>query len=182
MRDANIPWSPPVPGGDEAESNPELPMMDDAAGQLPEENAIRDRAMRLLASREHSRLELERKLRAKGFEGAAVARALDDLIESDLVSNERMAEAYVTARARKGIGPQRLRQELRERGVENDLIAPLLDRDADDWAERLAQVAEKKFGPEPVADPKELARRARFLEYRGFPSDLVRRYLRGDLS
>ena len=154
--------------------------MDDEAGQLPEENAIRERALRLLASREHSRLELDRKLRAKGFDAAAVARILDDLIESDLVSNERMAEAYVASRARKGFGPRRLRQELRERGVENDLIAPLLDRDAEDWAERLGQVVDKKFGPEPATDPKELARRARFLEYRGFPSDLVRRYLRGD--
>ena len=62
----------------------------------------------------------------------------------------------------------------------NDLIAPLLDRDAEDWAERLGQVVDKKFGPEPATDPKELARRARFLEYRGFPPDLVRRYLRGD--
>ena len=147
---------------------------------LLEANAIRERALRLLANREHSRQELVCKLRAKGHEQAAIDPVLDDLTASDLVSDQRTAEAYVTARTRKGFGPRRLRQELRERGVEDDLIAPLLDRDAEDWRERLARVAEKKFGPEPATDRKELARRARFLEYRGFPPDLVSRYLRGD--
>ena len=109
---------------------------------------------------------------ASGYGGALAAQLIDRHPHFDL--------AYVTARARKGYGPRRLRQELRERGVEDDLIAPLLDRDAEDWRERLARVADKKFGPEPATDRKELARRARFLEYRGFPPDLVSRYLRGD--
>ena len=149
---------------------------------LLEENAIRERALRLLASREHSRQELVRKLRAKGHEQAAIDPVLDELTASDLISNQRTAEVYVAARARKGYGPRRLRQELRDRGVEDELITPLLDRDEEDWQALLTRVADKKFGPEPAADPKELARRARFLEYRGFPPELVRRYLRGDLS
>ena len=158
-------------------------MKDDAAGQspsLPEENAVRARALRLLASREHSRHELESKLRDKGHDAAAIVRVLDELTGSGLVSNQRTAEAYVTARARKGYGPLRLRLELRERGVEDELIAPLLDRDPGYWLDMLVRVAEKKFGCAPPADSKELARRAHFLEYRGFPPELVHRYLRGD--
>lgn len=171
-------------GTAEGETGDELGLFteweDEQTPIVSEEHAIRDRALRLLARREHSRHELERKLRAKGHVEAAIARVLDELTASDLVSDQRTAEAYVTARMRKGYGPRRLRQELHERGVEDDLIVPLLDRYGEDWQERLALVAEKKFGPEAATDRKELARRARFLEYRGFPPDLVSRYLRGD--
>lgn len=159
--------------------------MEDPSDQCPsvaEENAVRERALRLLASREHSRLELERKLRAKGHHLAAIARVLDELSATDLVSNQRTAEALAAARSAKGYGPLRLRQELRQRGLEEELIAPLLERDRGDWLDLLVRVAEKKFGSAPASDPKDLARRARFLEYRGFPPELVRRYLRGDLE
>lgn len=159
--------------------------MEDPSAQCPsvaEENAVRERALRLLASREHSRLELERKLRAKGHHLAAIARVLDELSATDLVSNQRTAEALAAARSAKGYGPLRLRQELRQRGLEEELVAPLLERDKGDWLDLLVRVAEKKFGSAPASDPKDLARRARFLEYRGFPPELVRRYLRGDLE
>ncbi|MBK8640520.1 MAG: regulatory protein RecX [Chromatiaceae bacterium] len=142
-------------------------------------DAVRNQALRLLASREHSRRELERKLLARGYEAAVLAGVLDALTETGLLSDERMAEAYVAGRLRKGFGPLRLRQELRERGLDDDLIGPCLDRSASDWLELMTRVAARKFGPGRVTDRKELARRARFLEYRGFPPDLVGRYLRG---
>lgn len=142
-------------------------------------DAVRNQALRLLASREHSRWELERKLLARGYEAAVLAGVLDALTETGLLSDERMAEAYVAGRLRKGFGPLRLRQELRERGLDDDLIGPCLDRSASDWLELMTRVAARKFGPGRVTDRKELARRARFLEYRGFPPDLVGRYLRG---
>ena len=141
-------------------------------------DAVRNQALRLLASREHSRGELERKLLARGYEAAILGGVLDALTETGLLSDERMAEAYVAGRLRKGFGPLRLRQELRERGLGDDLIGPCLDRSASDWLELMTRVAARKFGPGRVTDRKELARRARFLEYRGFPPDLVGRYLR----
>ncbi|MGB4333783.1 MAG: regulatory protein RecX [Chromatiaceae bacterium] len=141
-------------------------------------DAVRNQALRLLASREHSRWELERKLLARGYEAAVLAGVLDALTETGLLSDERMAEAYVAGRLRKGFGPLRLRQELRERGLDDDLIGPCLDRSTSDWLELMTRVAARKFGPGRVTDRKELARRARFLEYRGFPPDLVGRYLR----
>ncbi len=142
-------------------------------------DAARNQALRLLASREHSRRELERKLLARGYEASILVGVLDDLIVTGLLSDERMAEAYVAGRMRKGFGPLRLRQELRERGLDDDLIGPVIDLSPGDWLEIMSRVAARKFGPGPVTDRKELARRARFLEYRGFPPELVGRYLRG---
>lgn len=91
-----------------------------------------------------------------------------------------MAEVYVAERLRKGFGPLRVRQELRRRGLADALIEPHLDRPPQQWLELMAAVQEKKFGSQRAADRKELARRARFLEHRGFPAELIVRLLHGD--
>jgi regulatory protein len=152
----------------------------EAVGEGPGVDAIRHQALRLLAGREHSQVELERKLLARGYAAADLTGVLDALAKTGLLSDVRMAEAYVAGRLRKGFGPLRLRQELRERGLDNDLIDPCLDLSPSDWLEQMARVAAKKFGPGQATERKELARRARFLEYRGFPPELIGRFLRGE--
>lgn len=139
---------------------------------------VRREALALLARREHSRRELARKLAARGHDPAGVDDVLDELSNRGLQSDSRMAEAYVAERLAKGFGPLRVRQELRERGVADELIDPLLDQDPDEWRGRISQIAAKKFGADLPQDPKERARRARFLEYRGFPPELIARFLR----
>jgi regulatory protein len=134
-------------------------------------------ALALLARREHSRLELARKLAARRHEDDAVEAVLDGLTEQGLLSDARMAEAYVEERLRKGFGPLRVRRELRERGVSDALIDPHLDRTAGEWLAQMAEVHRRKFGAEPATDARDLARRARFLEYRGFPPELIGRFL-----
>lgn len=91
-----------------------------------------------------------------------------------------MAELYVAERLRKGFGPLRIRQELRERGIPDALVDPHLEQSAREWLALMAAVHDKKFGTGPGGDRRELARRARFLEYRGFPADLIGRFLHGD--
>jgi len=136
--------------------------------------------LRLLASREHSRFELARKLRARGFAEGEVESALTDLVRDGSVSDARMAEAYAAERLAKGFGPLRVRQELRQRGIADFLIDPHLDRSSGEWMRHLAAVHDKKFGNTVPSDAKELGRRARFLEYRGFPPQLIGRFLHGE--
>ena len=133
--------------------------------------------MRLLAGREHSSSELRRKLLDRGCESAAVERILAGLREKRLLSDERFAESYVEQRVGKGYGPLRIRAELRERGIEGPLIDRLLALDDADWLERLAEIHKKKFGSRPPGTRAELARQARFLEYRGFSTSQVCRFL-----
>ncbi|MCU0833615.1 MAG: recombination regulator RecX [Chromatiaceae bacterium] len=139
---------------------------------------LRRDAIALLARREHSRRELARKLAARGYEPTEVDGVLDELCTRGLLSDARMAEVYVAERLQKGFGPLRLRQELHERGVADELVDPLLEQDPQDWLARMAQVSAKKFGAGRPADAKEWTRRARFLQYRGFPPELVARFLR----
>ncbi len=135
-------------------------------------------ALKLLATREHSRLELIRKLAARGFGEADVAPVLERLIAEGSLNESRMAELYVAERVRKGYGPLRIRRELKDKGLSDSAIEPHLDFMARDWPERLALVHDRRFGPGAPSDLQELARRARFLEQRGFPTEAIRRFLR----
>ncbi|HID44745.1 MAG TPA: regulatory protein RecX [Chromatiaceae bacterium] len=134
--------------------------------------------MHLLSLREHSRFELERKL-LRRHEQAMVQQVLQNLAQQGLQSDERFAEQYVYSRRNKGYGPLRIRAELREKGVAEDLISIWLDDPEQDWYALMLATAEKKFGGQPPADRKEMAKRGRFLSSRGFPSWMINDYLFG---
>jgi regulatory protein len=134
-------------------------------------------AVRLLAGREHSRHELERKLGVRFADQDVVGVVLDDLERRRLLSDERFAESYVDQRRRKGYGPLRIRAELSDRGIAGALAARWLDDGPFDWGDTLEQAATRKFGEQPAADMRSLAKRARFLAQRGFPQGMIRHYL-----
>lgn len=150
--------------------------MTDQATDDPHSRALAA-AFKMLAARDHSRRELQRKLERRVSEEAVVQQVLADLERQGLISDQRFAETYVDQRCRKGFGPLRIRAELIERGVDSALVADCLDIDESVWRELLAEVAHRKFGPDPVSDRRDIARQGRFLEQRGFPVSLIRRYL-----
>ena len=141
-------------------------------------------ALDLLARREHSRRELERKLGARGFPDEMIAATLDALERSGELAATRFTESFIRARAAKGQGPARIRAELAERGIDREQAAELLRAAAIDWAAVASSVRDKRFGARPPTDFKERARQARFLEYRGFESGEIGRALgsRDDLD
>lgn len=138
--------------------------------------AIERGALRLLASREHTRLELRRKL-ARHHDEGQIGPVLDELERRRLLSDARFAENYVSQRSRRGYGPLRLRAELTDKGVDHALAARYIDDGAVDWSVLLLEVAMRKFGDDPATDRQALARRGRFLQQRGFPFSLVGQYL-----
>jgi regulatory protein len=101
---------------------------------------------------------------------------LERLAAGGLQSDERYAEAYLSARVERGYGPERIRAELRERGVCDEIIRHCLDdRGEVDWVERLAAVRRRRFGADLPTDPRDRARQSRFLLQRGFsPAEIGR--------
>lgn len=99
---------------------------------------------------------------------------LEGLIHRRLLSDERFTEQYLNSRRQRGYGPLRIRAELRERGVDEGLIEAYLDERDEGWVKCLRQAHNKKYGDTLPRDFKEQARRARFLQYRGFSADLIR--------
>lgn len=142
-------------------------------------NDIRLAAMDLLARREHSLAELQRKLRRRFADEEQVERQLQRLREENLQSDERYAGSYVRQRSARGYGPLRIRQEMLDRGLSEAAIGQAFAAEEVDWAALAVEVYHKKFGgqrvPQPGrADRREAARRIRFMQYRGFAADHYR--------
>ena len=142
--------------------------------------AVRKKAMDLLMRREHAVAELQKKLNSRDYDPEIVAEVVAQLAGEGLVSDARFTEAFVRYRANKGLGPQRIQSELRERGVSEKMQADYLDAGDAQWLERAVQVRCKRFGDAPPVDFKERARQARFLQYRGFTSEQIREVLDND--
>jgi regulatory protein len=147
--------------------------------QKPDPETCRERAIGLLARREHSRLELRHKLLLRGCDEAGLDALLTSLSVEGLQSDERFTEAYVYSRGQRGFGPLRIQAELRERGIEDGLIHRFLDFQAQAWLEQAQQQWQKRFG-EKATDFKERARQARFLQGRGYSPQMIRRVLNED--
>jgi len=132
---------------------------------------VRLAAMNLLARREQSRRELEQKLVRRFGKPELVDRVLQDLADEGLQSDRRFAESFLRQRIARGQGPLRIRQEVRQRGIDDAEINAALVSEAPDWFALAERVYRHKFGDTPPADIKEKARRCRFMQYRGFTSE-----------
>lgn len=137
---------------------------------------LRVRALQLLTRRDYSRAELQKKLAAHAESAEELASVLDTLQGERLLSDHRYATQRVTALAGR-YGDARLKQELRLKGVSDDDIAAALPEGGDE-TERCLAVWQRKFG-QPAQTPEERAKQMRFLQYRGFSSEAIRRALRG---
>ena len=130
--------------------------------------------MDLLAGREHSLSELQRKL-SRRFPSPDVDEAVHRLAEEGLQSDERFAISFTRERILRGQGPRRIAAELRQRGVAAALIEPAMASAREEigysWAELAAAALERKFGATVAEDLPAKARRARFLYQRGFAAD-----------
>ncbi len=135
-------------------------------------------ALRLLATREHSRLELMRKIAARGFRTEDACAVLERLEREDALNEDRMAERYVSERVGKGFGPLRIRSELRDKGLADTRIEHALEPMHAAWPTCVSKAHERRFGANAPVDRADYAKRARFLEQRGFPADIIRRFLR----
>lgn len=132
--------------------------------------------LQYLARREHSQHELRQKLLAKGISEALIEPVLMRLQQEDWQSDARFAESFTRQRISKGYGPARIAYELRQRGVAN--VADLLKDDNIDWDALLEQAYCRKYSASSVLSRKEWAKRSRFLQQRGFDSDMIKRLFR----
>ena len=142
--------------------------------------ACRKRALDLLARREHSRKELETKLRARAFPPETIAEALDALEQSGALAAGRFTRSFVSTRIGRGQGPARIRLELSARGIPEATAREALAADDRDWVTEARRARAKRFGTAPPENRSEWARQARFLQYRGYTTEQIKAAL--DLS
>jgi regulatory protein len=141
----------------------------------PPESAaeLKARALRLLARREHSRDELARKLAPHAESPEILEGLLRELESKKQLSNERFAEVRAHWLARK-YGAARIVQDLKSKGIAEDVA----DRAAAglNEIEKAKAILARKYR-QPATTREEHARRARFLQSRGFSYDTIRSVL-----
>ena len=142
-----------------------------------EQISLKGRALRLLAGREHSRAELEKKLRTHEAEPGELQRALDDLQAKGFIDEQRVVDSVLHRRATR-LGAGRVKQELQAKGISAEAVAEAVDSLRGTELERAREVWRKKFG-EPAADPAGRAKQMRFLASRGFGAEAIRRVVQG---
>lgn len=135
--------------------------------------SLKGRALRYLAGREHSRAELERKLKAHEETPGQLAQVLDELQAKDFISEARVVESVIHRRASR-FGAARIKYELLNKGLGAEAVAEAVNRLKGSELERAQVIWRKKFdGPAPDAAGR--AKQMRFLAARGFGGDVIRR-------
>lgn len=137
--------------------------------------SLKARAVDFLSRREHSRLELRRKLQRHSDDPNEIDTLLKELERENWQSDERYAQSLINRRADK-FGMRRVAQELKQNGVDDTLIALVREQLQDSEFERALEVWERKFGSAPI-DQKAYAKQYRFMASRGFNPDALRRIL-----
>lgn len=140
--------------------------------------SLKGRALRFLSMREHSRLELGRKLSKYAEEGDDVDALLDFLEKNNWLSQERFSESLIHRRAAR-FGNSRIVAELQSHGVGGEALQELKAGLNDSETARACEVWQRKFG-QVALDPAERSKQTRFLMQRGFSQKAVRAALKGE--
>lgn len=145
---------------------------------MKQTKSIRNTAMNLLARREHSANELLQKLKQRDFEHDEILLSIEELQADNLQSDARFAESFINQRVNAGYGPVRIRHELRQKGVDEELVDTMLEHFDGEWQDLMQQQRVRKFGAEIPGDYAQKMKQARFLQNRGFSPESVMRLFR----
>jgi regulatory protein len=142
---------------------------------------VREAAIALLARRDFSRCELERRLASQRYAPEEIAALVREFLESRALDDARFAQNYVSYHAGRGQGPLRIHGDLEAMGVAAGVIEAAL-AEGPDWRALAREQCLRRFGPKVPAGRREQWRQARFLQSRGFSSDHIRSALGADFD
>ena len=137
----------------------------------------KDKALWLISFRDHSRRELFDKLR-KDYGEESCERALDRLEEVGLLDDGRYARRYAADLINiKHLSERGVRQKLREKGIDRDLIDEVLSETEIDEEEQIRSVIEKKYA-RALGDERGVRRAVNALMRLGFSYSSIKSALR----
>ncbi|MDP3745201.1 MAG: recombination regulator RecX [Methylotenera sp.] len=143
--------------------------------------SLRQRALDYLGKREYSYFELAQKLKTYAEEteestvAEQIAAILDDFKKRGWLSDARCTELLVHAR-KTNCGSARVANEVREKGVADDLIASAVAEVKATELDNAREVCHKKYKTSPISR-EDWAKQARFLQSRGFGFDVIKKVL-----
>ena len=133
---------------------------------LEEPKDIRLKIMDFLSRREHSSKEIYRKMSRKVESKEMLIQSIKDMEQDGLLSDERFAESYFQSRKRRGFGPLRIKNELIQRGVQENLFYS--SDETTDWSHYALEALKKKMNGKRPKETKDILKLKSFLNYRWF--------------
>jgi len=133
-------------------------------------------AFLLLKYRLRSEKELFSRMSRKKFPNQVIRETIDFLKEKKFIDDTVFARAWVASRWQKAIGPRRLRQELRLKGIDKELIAQSLEglSESSSQREAIRDIAQSRLARMKGLDPRTARRRLyAYLVRRGFSPDEI---------
>jgi regulatory protein len=137
------------------------------------EQDLYDQAVTLLAKRDYASGEIKRCLKRYSSDEDSINSVMDRLISHHYLDDSRLIEKEIKKQLAKRHGPSRIKQELRQKGLELLAIEQALEDLDVDWFELAEELRIKKFGDELPIDPKEKAKQIRYLQYRGHTMGII---------
>jgi regulatory protein len=141
----------------------------------------RELAFRHLVPRDRSIAEIESHLTAREVDPATIAAVVEELCRDGYLDDASFARRFAEDRRRlEGWGADRVARRLEELGVERAHIVAALARGPDEPSELEAAVAllQRRYGPEPLEEPRELERALGVLVRKGYELELAHDALR----
>lgn len=102
---------------------------------------------------------------------------IDELIQQNMLSDDRFVEQYMHYRSNRGFGPIKIKLELIEKGISEEVIGPYLN--TVDWFELAKTAWQKKFKATLPDNLKEKMKQINFLTYRGFTQEQIKETISG---
>ena len=133
-------------------------------------------AFRFLKIRERSVFELRAKLAAKGISKATVDETVAFLLEKKFLDDRAFAQGWIRYRQARPYGAGRIRMELRQKGIAEELIQEELGQAFGEYAEDdvVWDLACRRAGRYHGIDPAKRKKRIfDFLARRGFSLDAI---------
>ena len=138
-----------------------------------EEKDIRKKLLDFLSRREYSFKELIFKLKDRVNSSEKLFQELEKLKEEGLQSDERFTESFIRSRSIKGFGPEKISNELRSKGVEENLIKKMVYSQELDWRMILKKEFDKKYSQSEIYNLEDISKIKRFFFQRGFLHDEI---------
>ena len=129
--------------------------------------ALYDYAVSYLAKKDYASGKLKKILRRESNDEELIESVMDKLLSHHYVDDSRLIEKELQKQVNKLHGPTRIKQELRQKGLDTLLIEQDIEDLDVDWFEICQQAKEKKFSDSLPVDAKEKAKMIRYLQYRG---------------
>ncbi|MEY2778126.1 MAG: hypothetical protein RL008_222 [Actinomycetota bacterium] len=111
----------------------QLPVMEEKSKEIEAADAAKQVLLRRLSHAPRTRKELAKDLKDKDISDDVANLALDRFEEVGLINDQALASNYVSSQhERKGLGKNALRQQLRAKGISDDMALEAISQISDD--------------------------------------------------